>query len=61
MYEKLSARVEGVVKLAHDIAREYEEVLALGRFLDVAFDQVEESPSLVGHLLLAGGVEPAVP
>ena len=25
MYEKLSTRVEGVVKLAHDIAREYEE------------------------------------
>ena len=25
MYEKLSKRVEGVVKLAHDIAREYEE------------------------------------
>ncbi|MCH8878539.1 MAG: ATP-dependent Clp protease ATP-binding subunit [Planctomycetes bacterium] len=25
MYEKLSTRVEGVVKLAHDIAREYDE------------------------------------
>ena len=25
MYEKLSTRVEGVVKLAHDIAREYHE------------------------------------
>ena len=25
MYEKLSTRVEGVVKLAHDFAREYEE------------------------------------
>ncbi len=25
MYEKLSTRVEGVIKLAHDIAREYDE------------------------------------
>ncbi len=25
MFEKLSSRVEGVVKLAHDIAREYDE------------------------------------
>jgi len=56
MYEKLSTRVEGVIKLAHDIAREYDEEYVGTEHVLLAISR--EGTSVGAKVLLSHGATP---